>query len=49
MGKTYKDNRNKYKNNRDFQKKQSKNKKGGNKPYSPFDDTQDYHESFGGK
>lgn len=50
MGKSWKEKPGKYRNNRDFQKKQ-KQKHGhkpqeADKPYSPFDDPPEYHESF---
>ncbi len=55
MGKNWREKPWKYKNNRDFQKKQ-KQKNKGQKPFepiqdsdvlnSPFDDPPEYHESF---
>ena len=45
MGKTFKEKPGKYKNNRDFQKKQGKKQK-GNKSYSPFEDSPEFHDKF---
>ena len=45
MGKTFKEKPGKYKGNRDFQKKQKKNKN-GKSSYSPFEDSPKSHESF---
>jgi len=52
MGKDWRNNPGKYRKNKDFQKKQKrKNGKGKNRPdfnrgYSPFEDSQEEHESF---
>jgi len=56
MGKTYKDNKDKWKHKIKHDKPNKFNKgnkprhddSGGDKKHSPFDDSQGYHESFGG-